>query len=96
MIMIHNHELFLVDITIIHKLREKGVTWAIIGSAFNMKETAARMALKRDNDRLELGEIPVIKRSKFERPILLKLKELARDLIKFSIRDLSGELTKKA
>jgi hypothetical protein len=59
-----------------------------------MKESAARMALKRDNDRLELGEMPIIKRSKFETPVLLKVKELARDHNKLSIRDLHGELTK--
>jgi hypothetical protein len=44
----------MVDINIIRRLREKRVNWAIIAYAVGIKESAARMALKRDNDRLEL------------------------------------------
>ncbi len=49
------------------------------------------MELKKANDIEELGEKPIIKRSKFDAAVVLKVKELARENKELSIRDLHGE-----
>ena len=75
-------------------MRERNIKWSDIAYCMEMNEAAAQMALKRANDIIELGEKPVVKKSKFETPVLLKVKELARDNPKLSVRDIEGELNK--
>jgi hypothetical protein len=53
---------------------------------------AARKEFKRKRDIEELGEKPVIKRLKFETPIHLRIKQLARDNPKLAIRDFEALL----
>jgi len=81
-------------VAIIRRMRERNIKWADVAYCLNTTEAAARMILKRSNDVQELGEMPVIKKSKFETPVILKLKDLAREDNSLSIRDLHGELTK--
>ena len=80
--------------TLIKRMRERGVKWNDISYILDMNVSAAKMALKRAADIEELGEKPVIKRSKFEAKVILKLKEMARNNVELSIRDLHGELGK--
>ena len=79
---------------IITRMRERGIKWADVSYILEITEGSAKMALKRASDIKDLGEKPIIKRSKFDTPIVLKLKELARDDVELSIRDLHGELGK--
>ncbi len=53
------------------------------------------MLLKRAKDIEELGEKPVIKKSKFDTPVILKVKQLARENPKMAIRDFEAELAKE-
>jgi len=79
---------------IIRRLREKEIKWDIIAYCLQLTVPAAKMRLKRINDIAEMGEKPVIKKSKFKTQVVLKLKELARLNNKLSTRDLVGELSK--
>ena len=79
-------------IEIIEKLRERDIKWKDISYAVDMTEAAAQMALKRKRDIDELGEKPVIKRSKFKTPIHLRIKQLARDNPRLAIRDFGALL----
>ena len=81
-------------IAVIRRMRERNIKWSDIAYCMEINEAAAQMALKRANDIIELGEKPVVKKSKFETPVLLKVKELARDNPKLSVRDIEGELNK--
>ena len=76
-------------------MKEKGIKWKDISYILDIGESAARMSLKRSNDIAELGEKPVIKRSKFETPVVLKVKKLARENSRLPVRDLVGELRKE-
>lgn len=76
-------------------MRERSVSWSDIGYFLNVSPDAARMALKRADDVQQLGEKIVVKKSKFSTPVLLKVKELARNDSKVTIRDLVGELAKQ-
>ena len=79
-------------IEIIEKLRERDIEWKDISYAVDMTEAAAQMSLKRKRDIDELGEKPVIKRSKFKTPIHLRIKQLARDNPRLAIRDFGALL----
>ena len=81
--------------TLITRMREVNIKWKDIAYVLDMNIAAAQMTLKRARDIEELGERPVIKRSKFETPVVLKLKELARDNPKMAIRDFDAELKKE-
>jgi hypothetical protein len=74
-------------------MRERDIKWKDIAYVVDMTESAARMALKRKRDIEELGENPVIKRSKFETPIHLRIKQLGRDNPKLAIRDFGAILS---
>ncbi len=76
-------------------MREREIKWQDISYVVDMKESAARMALKRQLDIEELGEKPVIKKAKFATPVTLRIKELARNNPKLAIRDFRAELTKE-
>jgi hypothetical protein len=69
-------------------MRERDIKWKDIAYVVDMTESAAQMALKRKRD----IENPVIKRSKFETPIHLRVKHLARDNPKLAIRDFEALL----
>jgi hypothetical protein len=79
-------------IEIIKKMRELGIEWKDVGYCLNMKADAARKALKRKRDVEELGEKPIIKKSKFITPIHLRIKQLARDNPKLAICDFGDVL----
>jgi hypothetical protein len=61
---------------------------------FNIKESNFQMLLKRAKDIEELGGKPVIIKSKFDTPVILKVKFLARENPKMAIRDFEAELVK--
>jgi hypothetical protein len=77
---------------IIERLREREVKWNVIAYALDINESAAKMKLKRKQDIDELGEKPVIKRSKFDTPIHRKIRQLAWDNPKLAIRDFGAIL----
>ena len=56
------------------KLRERNIKWKDIAYALDITESAAKMFLKRKADIEELGEKPVIKRSKFDTAVILRVK----------------------
>jgi hypothetical protein len=60
-------------------MRERDIKWKDIAYVVDMNESAAQMALKMKRDIVDLGEKPLIKKSKFETPIHLRIKQLARD-----------------
>jgi hypothetical protein len=76
-------------------MRDVGVKWKDIAYILDIKITAAFMAMQRADDLEELGEKPVIKRAKFDTPVILRLKELARNNPKWSVRDFPAELRKE-
>ena len=51
---------------IIERMRERNIKWDDIGYFLNATGDAARMCLKKKRDIEELGEKPIIKKSKFE------------------------------
>ena len=73
-------------------MRDVGIPWIKVAYVVDMKESTAQMALKRMRDIEELGEKPVVKRSKFDTPIILRIKQLARDNPKIAIRDFEALL----
>ena len=77
---------------IIKKLRERNIKWKDIAYALDITESAAKMFLKRKADIEELGEKPVIKRSKFDTAVVLRIKQLARDNPKLAIRNFGSRL----
>ena len=79
---------------LIKRMRDVDIKWKDIAYVLDMNISTAQMALKKFNDIQELGEKPVVKSSKFEAKVILKLKELARNNVELSIRDLRGELGK--
>jgi hypothetical protein len=79
-------------IDIIKRMRERDVKWKDVAYVVDMTESAAQMSLKRKRDIEELGEIPIIKKSKFKTPIHLRIKQLARDNPKLAIRDFGAIL----
>ena len=81
-------------IVIIRRMRDRNIKWADIAYVLDTSEAACRMAFKRANDIQELGEKPVVKKAKFETPVMLRVKQLARDNPKMAIRDFEGELRK--
>jgi transposase len=80
---------------LIGRMREVGVKWKDIAYIMDMNVAAAQMTLKRAIDNEELGEKPVIKKSKFDTPVILKLKQLARDNPSWSVRDFPAVLRKE-
>jgi len=81
-------------VAIIRRMRERNISWKDVAYCIGMNKSAAQKALKRANDIIELGERPVIKKTKFEAPVILKLKEIARNNPTMAVRDFQGELTK--
>jgi hypothetical protein len=79
---------------LIKRMRDVDIKWKDIAYVLDIKVSTAQMALKKYNDIQELGEKPIIKKSKFEPAVMLKVKELARENVELSIRDLHGELVK--
>jgi len=77
---------------IIKRMREVNIKWKDIAYVLEMKEAALKMSHKRAADIAELGEKPVIKRAKFETPIYLRVKQLAKDNPKLAIRDFGAKL----
>lgn len=80
---------------IIKRMREVGVKWKDIAYILDMNISAAQMLLKRQQEIDELGEKPVIKKPNFETPIVLKIKQMARENPKMAIRDFGAELRKE-
>ena len=80
---------------IIKRMREVKMKWKDIAYVLEMKESAVKMSHKRAVDIAELGEIPVIKKAKFETPIYLGVKQLAKDNPKLAIRDFGAKLRKE-
>ena len=80
---------------IIKRMRDLNIKWDDISYILDINVSAAKMSLKRANDIDELGEKPVIKKAKFETPVILKLKQLVRETPNMSIRDFPAELTKE-
>jgi hypothetical protein len=80
---------------IIERMREVGIKWKDISYILDIKESAPQMLLKRAKDIEELGEKPVIKKSKFDTPVILKVKQLARENPIITIRDFEAELVKE-
>ena len=80
---------------IIERMRERNIKWDDIGYFLNTTGDAARMCLKKKRDIEELGEKPIIKKSKFESAVVIRLKSMARENPKYSVRDLEGELAKE-
>ena len=78
----------------IRRMRERNIAWKDIAYVLETSKSAARMLMKRADDVAELGEKPVIIKSKFATPVVTKMKEVARDNPDMSIRDLAGELRK--
>ena len=81
--------------TLIKRMRDVNIKWKDIAYILDLKVSAAQMALKRENDIEEMGEKPVIKKSKFDTPVILKLKKLARENPQMAIRDFGAELSKE-
>lgn len=79
---------------LIERMRDVKIKWKDIAYVLDIKVSAAHAILKRGRDIEDLGEKPVIKKSKFEASVILKLKQLSRENNKLSIRDLHGELAK--
>ncbi len=70
-------------------MREVNIKWKDIIYVLEMNEAALKMSHRRAADIAELGENPVIKRAKFETPINLRVKQLAKDNL---IRDFGAKL----
>ena len=81
-------------VDIIKRMRECNIKWKEIAYCLNLKVSTAQMAMK-NKDIEELGEKPIIKRSKFDTGVILKLKQIAREHPELSIRDLQGALVKE-
>ena len=79
---------------LIARMREKNIKWDDIAYILETTVGSAKMIHKRSQDVLELGEKPVIKKSKFETSVILNAKKLARENPKLSIRNLIAELKK--
>jgi hypothetical protein len=77
---------------IMKRMREDNIKWDKIGYYLGTTGNAAKKEFKRKRDIEELGEKPIIKRSKFETPIHLRIKQLARDNPKLAIRDFEALL----
>jgi transposase len=82
-------------IAIIQRMRERKIKWDDIAYSLDTTAAAAKMLLKRKLDIDELGEKPVIKKSKFDTPVVLRVKELARNDGKKAIRDFGADLAKE-
>lgn len=80
---------------IISRMRELELKWKDIAYCLNMTEGSVKMFLKKQTDILELGEKPVVKRTQFETPVVLKVKQLARDNPKLSLRNFGAKLQKE-
>ena len=68
---------------IIERMRERNIKWDDIGYFLNTTGDAARMCLKKKRDIEELGEKPIIKKSKFESAVVIRLKSKARENPKY-------------
>ena len=73
-------------------MREVNIKWKDIAYVLEINVAAAQMSHKRAADIAELGEKPVMKRAKFETPIYLRVKQLAKDNPKLAIRDFGAKL----
>jgi hypothetical protein len=73
-------------------MREDNLKWDIIGYYLGLTGNAAKKDFKRKKDIEELGEKPVIKRSKFDPAIILRVKKLGRENPNLAIRDFGAIL----
>lgn len=77
---------------IIRRMREDKIKWERIGYYLGISEGAARMEFNRKKEIEELGEIPVIKKSKFETSVVLRIKQMARENPTLPIRQFGTKL----
>jgi len=76
-------------------MREVGIKWKDIAYILDMKVSAAQMLLTRHQDIEELGEKQVIKKPFFQTPVVLTIKQMARENRKMAFRDFPAELRKE-
>jgi len=73
-------------------MREDKIKWERVAYYLGISEGAAKMQFKRKKDIEELGEIPVVKKSNFETPVVLRIKQIARENPTLPIRDFGAKL----
>ena len=73
-------------------MREDKIKWKKVGYYLGISAGSAQKEFKRKLDIEELGEIPVIKKRKFDTPVVLKLKQMARENPKLAIREFGANL----
>jgi hypothetical protein len=81
-------------VDIIKRMRECEIKWTDISYCLDINLATAQMALKRETDIKEFGVKPVIKKGKFGTPVIPRLKRVAIQNEKLSVRDMEGELMK--
>ena len=73
-------------------MREDKIKWKRIGYYLGITEGAAKKMFERKMDIEELGKIPVIKKPKFDTPVVLRIKQMARENPTLTIRDFGAQL----
>ncbi len=76
-------------------MRECNIKWKDIAYCLDINVSTAQMALHRRSEIEDLGEKPVIKKSKFDPAVLIRLKKMAIEHEEWSVRDIEGELKKE-
>ena len=76
-------------------MREDKIKWKKVGYYLGISAGSAQKEFKRKMDIEELGEIPVIKKRRFDTPVVLKIKQMARDNPKLAIREFGAKLAEE-
>ncbi len=76
-------------------MREDKIKWKKVGYYLGISAGSAQKAFKRKLDIEKLGEIPVIKKPRFDTPVVLKIKQMARENPKLAIREFGAKLAEE-